>query len=31
MNPLSAAFLLAASGIFLWGLAKFIEAFRPRQ
>lgn len=29
MNVLTIALLLTASGIFLFGLAKFIEAFRP--
>jgi hypothetical protein len=31
ITPLSLALLLACSGIFLFGLAKFIELFRPRK
>lgn len=30
MNPLSIAIILASMGIFLSGLARFIEVFRPR-
>jgi len=30
MNTLTIALALAGAGIFLWGLAKFLEVFRPR-
>jgi hypothetical protein len=30
ISPLTLALLLAGTGIFLIGLAKIIEAFRPR-
>jgi hypothetical protein len=30
MTPLTAAFLLAGFGVFLWGLARIIDLFRPR-
>ena len=29
-SPLTLALLLAAAGVFLLGLARFIEVFRPR-
>lgn len=29
MSCITLAFLLASAGVFLWGLAKIIEAFRP--
>lgn len=29
-SQLGMALLLAAAGIFLWGLAKFLELFRPK-
>ncbi len=30
MSPITAALLLAGAGVFLWGLARFLEVFRPR-
>lgn len=29
MNPLTIALLLIGGGIFLWGVAQLIKAFRP--
>jgi hypothetical protein len=31
MNPITLSLLLAGTGIFLFGLAAVIEAFRPRK
>jgi hypothetical protein len=30
VNPITAAHLLAGAGVFLWGLARFLEVFRPK-
>lgn len=29
-SPITIALVLAGLGVFLWGLARFLEVFRPR-